>query len=57
MFGDNYPRLKSIKEKYDPNGMFRVWNGVGGLRPENDNAASFLISIVALIATLVAYSV
>ena len=39
-FGDNYERLKSIKEEYDPNGMFRVWNGVGGLRPEGDYAGS-----------------
>ena len=33
-FGDNYERLKAIKEKYDPDYMFQVWNGVGGLRPE-----------------------
>ena len=30
----NYQRLKEIKNKYDPNGMFRVWQGVGGTRPE-----------------------
>ena len=30
----NYQRLKEIKKKYDPNGMFRVWQGVGGTRPE-----------------------
>ena len=33
-WGDNYATLKEIKQKYDPHGMFRVWNGVGGLRPE-----------------------
>ena len=33
-FGDNYAELKKIKAKYDPNRMFRVWNGVGGTRPE-----------------------
>ena len=33
-WGENYPRLKEIKDKYDPTRMFRVWNGVGGLRPE-----------------------
>ena len=31
---ENYRKLKSIKQKYDPTGMFRVWNGVGGTRPE-----------------------
>jgi hypothetical protein len=51
------PETQVHQEKYDPNGMFRVWNGVGGLRPENDNAGSLLISIVALIATLVTFSV
>lgn len=33
-WGDNYAELKKIKAKYDPNRMFRVWNGVGGTRPE-----------------------
>ncbi|KLO17643.1 FAD-binding domain-containing protein [Schizopora paradoxa] len=28
-FGINYPKLKSIKEKYDPNGLFIVQAGVG----------------------------
>ena len=31
---DNYQRLKGIKNRYDPNGMFRVWQGIGGTRPE-----------------------
>ena len=35
-WGDNYPALKAIKNKYDPTRMFRVWNGVGGLRPETE---------------------
>ena len=33
-WGDNYAALKEIKQKYDPHRMFRVWNGVGGTRPE-----------------------
>lgn len=33
---ENYNRLKTIKEKYDPNGRFRVWNGIGGTRPETN---------------------
>ena len=28
-WGTNYPRLKSIKRKYDPTGLFFVHNGVG----------------------------
>lgn len=28
-FGPNYARLKSIKDKYDPNGLFIVGAGVG----------------------------
>ena len=28
-FGPNYSRLKAIKQKYDPNGMFIVGAGVG----------------------------
>ena len=31
---ENFKRLKWIKMKYDPSSMFRVWNGVGGTRPE-----------------------
>lgn len=37
---ENYTKLKSIKQKYDPTGMFRVWNGIGGLRPESSRASS-----------------
>ena len=36
-FGDNYERLMDIKEKYDRDRMFQVWNGIGGLRAEDDN--------------------
>jgi FAD/FMN-containing dehydrogenase len=28
-WGGNYPRLLQIKQKYDPNGLFFVHNGVG----------------------------
>ena len=28
-WGSNYPRLASIKRKYDPDGLFFVHNGVG----------------------------
>jgi hypothetical protein len=28
-WGDNYARLAEIKQKYDPNGLFIVHNGVG----------------------------
>ena len=31
---ENYKKLKEIKQKYDPTGMFRVWQGIGGTRPE-----------------------
>ena len=30
----NRTKVKAIKNKYDPTRMFRVWNGVGGTRPE-----------------------
>ena len=33
---ENYAKLKQIKLKYDPEGMFRVWNGIGGTRPETE---------------------
>jgi len=36
-FGVNYERLVEIKENYDPKSMFQVWNGIGGLRAEDDN--------------------
>ena len=39
---DNYKKLKSIKQKYDPSGSFRVWNGVGGTRPETTDAPAHL---------------
>lgn len=41
---DNYARLKSIKQTYDPEGMFRVWNGIGGLRPESSSVQSQLLN-------------
>ena len=28
-WGGNYPRLRSIKKKYDPEGLFFVHHGVG----------------------------
>ena len=28
-WGSNYPRLPSVKKKYDPSGLFFVHNGVG----------------------------
>jgi FAD/FMN-containing dehydrogenase len=28
-WGSNYPRLRQIKDKYDPNGLFFVHHGVG----------------------------
>ena len=34
---DNYKKLKAIKQKYDPNGTFQVWNGVGGTRAETED--------------------
>ena len=37
-FGENYQALKEIKAKYDPWRTFRVWNGVGGTRPETGSA-------------------
>jgi len=35
-FGPNYPRLLSIKKKYDPSGMFIVPAGVGSQESEWD---------------------
>jgi hypothetical protein len=67
-WGDNYERLLQIKQEYDPENMFQVWNGVGGLRDEADNpmanvtgddlencieaASSLLMSISAFAITL-----
>jgi FAD/FMN-containing dehydrogenase len=28
-WGDNYPRLRDIKQRYDPDGLFTVHHGVG----------------------------
>ena len=41
-WGDNYAALKEIKAKYDPHRMFRVWNGVGGTRPETGSETADL---------------
>lgn len=35
-WGDNYPRLANIKQKYDPDGLFFVHNGVGSERWSRD---------------------
>ena len=37
-WGDNYARLRAIKDKYDPDGLFFVWHGVGS---ENWSADGF----------------
>ena len=37
-WGSNYPRLKTIKQKYDPTGLFFVHHGVG---TENWSADGF----------------
>jgi hypothetical protein len=31
-YGENYDRLLSIKRKYDPDGFFYAWTGVGSER-------------------------
>ena len=50
---DNFARLKSIKEEYDPTGMFRVWNGVGGLRPETGQTEAGSVIMTFATATVV----
>lgn len=35
-WGENYPRLATVKEKYDPEGLFVVHNGVGSERWSED---------------------
>ncbi len=35
-FGDNYPRLLSIKDRYDPDGLFVTHHGVGSERWSQD---------------------
>jgi Berberine and berberine like len=35
-WGPNYPRLLSVKDKYDPEGLFIVHHGVGSERWSND---------------------
>ena len=41
---ENFARLKTIKKKYDPNDIFQVWNGVGGLRPETKQCEDLSVS-------------
>ena len=41
-YGSNYAALKEIKAKYDPFRMFRVWNGIGGTRPETGSESEEL---------------
>ena len=45
---ENFARLKTIKEKYDPNGVFQVWNGVGGLRPETKPIEDLSVSSIPM---------
>ena len=43
---ENFAKLKAIKDKYDPNRVFQVWNGVGGLRPETKSTEEFSTSFI-----------
>ena len=43
---ENFAKLKAIKDKYDPNRVFQVWNGVGGLRPETKSTEKFSTSFI-----------
>ncbi|KAI9350547.1 hypothetical protein DFJ73DRAFT_953762 [Zopfochytrium polystomum] len=36
-FGSNYPRLLEIKNKWDPNGVFTVWKGVGWVEKQDSS--------------------
>ena len=52
---DNYERLSTIKQTYDPTGVFRVWNGIGGTRSELDAAVTLTSSLVAFLTLTFMY--